>query len=177
MKTPPADRPILSRYVDIGRLPDRGLDVLLAPDVATRTALAAFNGLEAVLDFAADLHVEKRGSSGAHVSGTLKARVTQICVVSLDPFDTDISEPVDVDYQSGEGGSRLSAPDVLAPGDRDPPDLIVDGRIDVGALAAEIFSLSLDPYPKKPGVTFAEPEGEVRDPSPFAVLGRLKDPS
>ena len=34
----------------------------------------------------------------------------------------------------------------------DAPDPIVDGKIDLGALAAEFMILGLDPYPRKPGV-------------------------
>jgi hypothetical protein len=36
--------------------------------------------------------------------------------------------------------------------------------------------LSLDPYPKKPGVAFEAPEEPAADPeeSPFALLARLK---
>ncbi len=37
----------------------------------------------------------------------------------------------------------------------DPPDPIVNGRIDLGQLAAEFLALGLDPYPRKPGVEFA----------------------
>ena len=54
--------------------------------------------------------------------------------------------------------------------DEDEPDPIVDGRIDIGALAAEFFALGLDPYPRKAGVAFerpAEPEGEA---TPFSAL-------
>ena len=39
----------------------------------------------------------------------------------------------------------------------DAPDPIVDGKIDLGALAAEFLALGLDPYPRKPGVAFAPP--------------------
>ena len=58
----------------------------------------------------------------------------------------------------------------------DPPDVIVEGRIDLGLLTAEALSLSLDPYPKKAGVAFEAPDEPAADPeeSPFAVLARLK---
>ena len=36
----------------------------------------------------------------------------------------------------------------------DPPEPIVNGAIDLGALAAEFLMLGLDPYPRKPGAVF-----------------------
>lgn len=170
-------RPILSRVVDVDRLPDRGLDVVLQADAQTCAALAAANDLPAVARFRADLHVARRGRSGAQVTGTIEAEVTQICVVTLEPFQAEVTAPIDVDYEAEETASRSSVAEAVTLGDRDPPDLMVDGRIDVGSLATEYLTLSLDPHPRKPGVTFddvAQPP-EPRDPSPFAVLGRLKD--
>jgi hypothetical protein len=59
----------------------------------------------------------------------------------------------------------------------DPPDPIIGGRIDLGALAAEFLSLGLDPYPRKPGVDFEAPEGDAPgEESPFAALGKLRRP-
>jgi hypothetical protein len=53
------------------------------------------------------------------------------------------------------------------------PDPIVDGKIDLGALAAEFFALGLDPYPRKPGVEFEPPVEEEEDKeSPFSALRR-----
>jgi hypothetical protein len=58
-------------------------------------------------------------------------------------------------------------------GPQDPPDPIIHGQIDLGALAAEFLALNLDLYPRKPGVTFeklyvgGEASGTV---SPFAGL-------
>ena len=45
--------------------------------------------------------------------------------------------------------------------DEDDPDPVIDGKIDLGALAAEFFALGLDPYPRKPGVEFVAPAEEA----------------
>jgi hypothetical protein len=56
---------------------------------------------------------------------------------------------------------------------QDPPDSIIHGQIDLGALAAEFLALNLDLYPRKPGVTFENMyvggEASGTD-SPFAGL-------
>ncbi|MFZ3327701.1 MAG: hypothetical protein WA231_18240 [Methylocella sp.] len=58
-------------------------------------------------------------------------------------------------------------------GPQGPPDPIINGQIDLGALAAEFLALNLDLYPRKPGVTFEDTsvggEASAID-SPFAVL-------
>ena len=54
--------------------------------------------------------------------------------------------------------------------DEDAPDPIVDGQIDLGALAAEFMLLGLDPYPRKPGVEFAPPSEQDAQDTPFARL-------
>ena len=61
----------------------------------------------------------------------------------------------------------------------DPPDLIVNGLFDLGALAAEFLALALDPYPRKPGVSFVETAPEAEGPesvSPFAALRKIAKP-
>ena len=41
----------------------------------------------------------------------------------------------------------------------EPPDEIVNGQIDLGAITAEFLVLGLDPYPRKPGVDFSPGRG------------------
>ena len=51
---------------------------------------------------------------------------------------------------------------------------LVDGKIDLGALAIEFLILGLDPYPRKPGAIFQPPADAQPDEGPFAALGVLK---
>ena len=56
----------------------------------------------------------------------------------------------------------------------DPPDPIIDGKIDLGALLVEFVALGLDPFPRKPGVVFDfKDEADVIE-HPMAALARLK---
>ena len=108
------------------------------------------------------------------------ALVTQTCAVSLEPFETLISVPVDVHFALGcqpvgEPASlkRTAEGAATFAGTQDPPDPIINGQIDLGALAAEFLALNLDLYPRKPGVTFEDMYvgGEASGTnSPFAVL-------
>jgi hypothetical protein len=112
----------------------------------------------------------------------VRAKITQTCVLTLEAFDSDVAEEVDVDFaEASDAAQAATQADILLgaqSGDRDPPDPIEDGAIDLGALAAEFLALSLDAYPRKPGAEFAP----VTDPHdvterPFDVLKKLNDQS
>ena len=61
--------------------------------------------------------------------------------------------------------------------DEDEPDLIIDGKIDLGALTAEFFALGLDPYPRRPeAVLDREPSNSEPTNSPFAALAERGKP-
>jgi len=73
------------------------------------------------------------------------------------------------------GRSTLSEePVTFSIADEDEPDPIIDGKIDIGALAAEFFALGLDPYPRKPGAQFAPLKPDDAGEQPFAALQTLK---
>jgi hypothetical protein len=50
---------------------------------------------------------------------------------------------------------------------------LLDGAIDLGALAIEFLILGIDPYPRKPGAKFEPPQDLKPDPGPFAALAGL----
>ncbi len=172
---------IFSHLVNVEEVPEQGLDLAISADATTRQALAAADGLVGIDSLEADLHIARRGVAEFNVSGTLRAKVTQICVLSLEPFDADVVEEMDVDFAppAARVAPRI-ATQFGGPGapERDPPDAIVDGMIDVGALAAEFLALGLDPYPKKPGMEFTPVTvSEESDEKPFDVLKKLTDRS
>ena len=137
--------------------------------------LVALDGLA----FTYRLH---RGASGrVHLTGHLKARATQTCVVSLEPIETVVDIPVEDEFwpvpQIEELARQAAEPDATVP--LDWPDAIVDGMIDLGPVVYESLATALDPYPKKPGASFqwsqGADEGEEGESGPFAALKRLKD--
>lgn len=177
---PPRTDPILSRPVDVAAIGD-GLTVTVEADDAVRRGLAELNGLPEVKRLDATLHLAPEAQGGVRVTGEVRATVVQVCVVSLTPFEAVVAEPVDVQFLPPAAleavrASRAKLPaDVLEDAD-DEPDPIINGRIDLGVVAAEHLTLGLDPYPRKPGVTFQEPAPRADDPdlSPFAALKGLK---
>ena len=165
------------RMLAVATVPDTGLDIKLCANETECAALADAYGLVAVQKFEAGFHVRKQGLKRYEVSGVLHALVTQTCAVSLEPFETLVSAPVDVDFAPSdrpldEPASRKMRAGALA-SQQDPPDPIINGQIDLGALAAEFLALNLGLYPRKPGVIFEDTYvgGEASGTnSPFAVL-------
>ena len=161
-------------------------EVTVTADASELVELAEFDGLDRVDRLDGRFRLARHGAS-VHVTGEIEAEVVQTCVVSLEPFPVVVRETVDIRYapesevEDLEAAlARMSGNDFedVAEAD-DVPDPIVDGRIDLGALAAEFLVLGLDPHPRKPGATFAaETIGDQTDTanvSPFAALRARAD--
>ncbi len=189
-RTTPLTPGPLRRMVDVASVGPEGSSVTIEASDTERRALAAANTLVEVVSFVARLRLLREGRTGIAVTGEVDAVVRQTCVVTLEAFETALTEPVAIHFlpereldalQDQLGGDASAAPGLAAharadDGDEEPdlPDPIVNGRIDVGAVAAEFFTLGLDPYPRKPGASFAAPAEEAKV-SPFAALARLRD--
>jgi len=156
----------LSRSIRVDRMARAQGDFTVTATPEECAALAADFGIPAIRDLVGRFRV---GGSleNLKVTGTVEAVVTQICTVSLDPFEAPVSEPVEVLFTDGEIPTGRDAEEV------DVPDPIVNGRIDFGILTAEFLAMGLDPYPRKPGVTFESAEADPED-APFAGLRALQ---
>jgi uncharacterized metal-binding protein YceD (DUF177 family) len=162
--------------IEVAAIPQEGQRIELEPDEATRARLAAVADVVAVPALKVKFEVRPTAGGGADVMGELSGRVRQTCVVSLEDFDNPVAETISVDFAiqpESEAGSE-DEEEI-----EDLPDPIIDGKIDLGALATEFLILAIDPYPRKPGAEFAaapveeiEPEAER---SPFERLSGLKD--
>jgi uncharacterized metal-binding protein YceD (DUF177 family) len=166
--------------VIVAQIPDTGLHRKLEASAAERQAMAEMAGLREVVSVHADFDVVPKSGNRIQVTGHVRARIGQTCVVTLDPMESDIDEEVDLIFAPEAEVRRLA--ELMEEGHddqeqvADPPEAIVNGTIDLGRLATDALFLALDPYPRKPGVVF-EPEVTAPDPEdhPFAVLKALQD--
>lgn len=164
---------VWSMPVAIDKIGEAGLHVALEAPPEVRAAVAKFVSVREVSALAAEFDLSRRGRA-VHVSGRVQARVGQTCVVSLDPVENAVDEAVDLLFtpQAADGGAAAAA-NTLEAADAQPEPL-VDGKLDVGALAVEFLLLGIDPYPRKPGVEFAAPKADDAGEHPFAALATLK---
>ena len=158
-----------SRAVRVDPLPREGLSLDIEATAPERAALATLNGLPSIARLDAHFQIFKWGR-GVRVEGKVAARVTQTCVVSLEPFEVEIEEPVEVKFLPPDAKAPVTSPEAHGLDDVDEPDIVVDGKIDLGALASEFLTLALDPYPRKPGVEFEPPVEAPEGESPFSRL-------
>lgn len=191
----PEDRPTASlrgpfyRPLRVREVPEKvGVDRDIEATPEECAAVASNYELPALASLKANLHIAAHGGR-FDVTGFVESVLTQICVVTLEPFESTLRQDVDISFAlptsavRGSSAERLRAAatvDIDMDVQDDAPDLIVDNTIDLGAVALEFLMLARDPYPKKPGVHFADVligEKEEEDPSPFAALQRFKDQS
>ena len=159
--------------VVVSGLPEGGAEFDVTPDEAAREELAKFADVLAVPLLRGRFQVRRSGK-GAVVDGTIEGAVRQACVVTLEPFDNPFSESVSLRFSPHAPGAQEAGIEIDAAAD-DPPDPLVNDRIDLAAVIAEFLALAIDPYPRKPGAEFSAPENTAdKDPSPFAVLEKLK---
>jgi len=138
-------------------------------------ALATLFNLPAIAALSGDfsLRHEQRGIIAAKLR--LHAKLTQICVITLDPFEAAIAEEATLRFVPAAAIPE-AAELVLDPETLEGPDEIpyAGESIDLGAILAEQLALTLDPYPKKPGATLP-PEAAEAAGNPFAALRQIKD--
>ena len=56
----------------------------------------------------------------------------------------------------------------------EPPEPLIEGKVDLGAIATEFLLLGIDPYPRKAGAEFAAVNTADDSARPFAALEALK---
>jgi uncharacterized metal-binding protein YceD (DUF177 family) len=165
--------------VAIAQIPDTGLHRDLKADETIRQAIADVGDLREVLSAQASLDVTPTSGGRYHVAGHVRARIGQICVVTLEPMESDIDELIDLTFAPPDQIPEMAAlVDEAEHSDGETPDpleAIENGIIDLGRVATDALYLAVNPYPRKPDAVF-EPLVEAEDPEdhPFAALKALK---
>ncbi|MEH6664027.1 MAG: DUF177 domain-containing protein [Brevundimonas sp.] len=165
---PPFTEPLRLNQIGAGVTRD------LEPDEAERARIARTLDLIELPEFRARLTV-KPAETGWTLSGQVRAHAVQRCGLTLEPLPAEIDESFVIDMVEADPRAPL---EVDVDPEDDGPDVIEDGVIDLGVYAVEQLALALDPFPRKPGAVFEQPEQPAEE-SPFAVLKQLKpsDPS
>ncbi|HRC27200.1 MAG TPA: DUF177 domain-containing protein [Alphaproteobacteria bacterium] len=184
--------PEWSRTVEADDIAEQVRVYTLTADEAECAALSRRLGVLDVRDLRAEMTAcRDRSEHVVHVEGRVEATVVQSCVVTLDPVSTPVSEPFEAWYADpkealsfararAEHLRRKGTSDVPLLDEEEDPEPVVDGRIDLGELAAQYLSLAVPAYPRAPGVESPEaaaapeqPESALRK-SPFAALKAWK---
>ncbi|HQT65001.1 MAG: hypothetical protein B7Z75_09760 [Acidocella sp. 20-57-95] len=166
---------IFSRRMKLGGIGTNKVTRTITATSEECAALAALFGLPAIAALAGEFTVSHERAGVLAADLKLTARVTQECVVTLELFETTITEAAQLRFVPE---SKLGAGDVLDAETLEGPDEIpyAGEAIDLGAVLAEQLALALDPYPRKPGAALPEGFGEAAASGPFAALLPFKKP-
>jgi uncharacterized protein len=175
-----ADRAVLSRILKVDETKDGTRGEIVVTEAEMR-AIASMLDLVALDGLTLGYRLGKIDGGRLRLTGKLSAKVTQTCVVSLDPVETALDLPVEVEFwpaplvdeferSAGESGSH---------GLIDWPEAVADGKIDLGPVIYEALATALDPYPKRAGASFEWSQAgrespETEKSGPFAALAALK---
>lgn len=169
--------PSWPRVLKLHELGAGPLRINLEASADDREAIGRQLGLESLAALTAEIAASP-WFDGVEITGSFRADVEQICGVTLEPFCQEVSGDILVRVVPSssphaplhEGGDLEM--DSAAP---DAPDILVNDAIDVSGYVVEHLALELDPFPRKPGVTF-EFEAPTTEMSAFAALQALREP-
>ena len=151
--------------VAVEEIPETGLHIEIEAPAAVREAVAKLASVRELPRLSGVFDVTRKGA-GAHVAGQIEALVGQTCVVSLEPIESKVEESIDVTFSPSA--------DAATSDDDEPPEPLIGGTVDLGAVATEFLLLAIDPYPRKEGAQFAAPKADEGGERPFAALETLK---
>jgi uncharacterized metal-binding protein YceD (DUF177 family) len=162
--------PELSRPFAVERLGEGGVEERIVATAAERAAVVRRLDLVA-LDSLAALLVLRLAAGGTllEITGRIEARVTQSCVVTLEPVSADLALPVEIIYAL----TRAAPGQTEETLDPDAPEPLPPGGLDLGEEVVQMLALGLDPYPRAPGAALPPSAGAAVD-HPFAKLKALK---
>lgn len=160
-----------------------------------RADLARRMGVVSVENAQGTITLQRVSGGVIQAIGTVRADLTQSCVVSLVPVPTHIEE----DFEGWFGDKSGAVSFTKARNEREAkkgqseaelleesvdPEPIIGGKVDIGELATQYLCLALDPYPHAPGVSaefIAAPppdkdgEGAALRKNPFEALKDWKE--
>jgi uncharacterized metal-binding protein YceD (DUF177 family) len=157
--------------IAVDDIPESGLHIEAEAPADVRAQLVKLAHLRDLPHLSAIFDLTRRGG-GVHVAGQVNARVGQTCVVTLDPLERDLNEPINLLFAPTRGAARDD--DTGRKDDEEAPEPLIDGKLDLGAIATEFLLLGIDPYPRKAGAEFAAIKSADDSAKPFAALEALK---
>ena len=166
---------VFSRIVSLGEFAEP-ISGRIEAAAQEREQLARLFSIESLESFTFDYKLQPVGTDQAHLSGEIRAELTQLCILTLEPVRETVEEAVSLACWPEKRIAREDAADAQGL-PSDPPAPIVNGRINVGALAGEILATAINPYPRSEGAEFAWDDPKDEDGvafGPFAELAKLK---
>lgn len=179
-RTPVADLEF-SRPLPLSEIGDDPLEVEIEADAEECRAVATLLGVKEIKFLTAKLTVSRWLGDGVALRGDVHTSYVRECVVTLEHFQSDetcqlnvrYAPPGKIDFEIGEEGEVIVDAEA-----EDEPEPLVGNAVDLGEAVVQHLALTLDPYPRKPGVAFHWQDESKEGPAygsegPFADLAKL----
>ena len=157
--------PEMRRPFSVARI-GAGARSVVEATVDERAALAARMGVPAIHSLTCRFDLKRLPADAIEAQGLLCGRVQQVCVITLEAFDTEVTERFSLRFVPL--GTEQADVDM----ESDDEVTYEGGTLDLGEAASEQLALALDPFPRMPGAELAA-EAKDQDGDTFAALGRL----
>jgi len=170
----------LALSYNLARLGNTGDLVTITADEAQQAAIAKWSGILALESFEAKIQITKLAASRFGLAYELTADVAQACVVTLEPVKSRLDHRFNRELHfTGPTRHKPALDDsvsvVVLDAEEEGPEEIESLHYDLAGPLLEEFVLSLEPYPRCPGVEFSPQTDALERPqNPFAILKGLK---
>jgi hypothetical protein len=170
--------PEFQHRIDVSVASRRKVALTFAATPAECAAIARHLGLVS-LDSLTGAATVRPWREGFAVDGHLTARVTQTCVVTLDPVSSEIGQEFERLYLPPDAfarerrGTETREIEIDAT-EGEVPEVLAGREIPLGDILVEELSLALDPFPRAAGAEVELPSDAEAVPHPFAALARLR---
>jgi len=167
--------PEFSRPLQLDNIDRKGTSKTIEATTDECAALSKRFDLESIEALNADIKIKSNGMT-YHVTGVITGKVNQISVISGNPVPTDINQDIDayfIDESKVVAFDKPKEDEYELRDEKDDPEKITDGLIDLGEVTAQFLGLALDDYPRAEGEDngdYIEVKPEDAKPNPFAVL-------
>ncbi len=173
-----------SRPFQVDKLGPNPKKIHIQADETELKALKKRFSLDEIVNFEGEVMLHRLSGKKIEVRFQAQAHITQECVVTFKPVETDIKLEFVRIYDSSlatENEEKEIEIDIESSEELDP---IIDGMIDLGQALAEELGLEVPSFPRADNTEFQEfgigPEitqEEVNSSNPFSVLAKLKQKS
>ena len=141
-----------SRPLPVDRVPRKGSHEHIKADPQECESLARRFNIPVLHALSARLLAAPWRGGGLKVTGTVEADLDQLSVISLEPFREKLNFGVERHFLPPKDSADAAIDDA---------EPVIDGIVDLGEVVAEELGLELDPYPRKPGESYINPDEET----------------
>jgi len=187
--------PEWSHRIESHTLTSKALILSLEASERERKDVARRLKIQDIEALTAKVRLQRQGKGNViHVSGEFTAKVVQACIVTLDPVHETITETFESWFSEDddvvsltrvrkERKVKLIDTEIPIMEEKDDPEPVEDGHIDAAEVVTQHLSLSINPFPRAPGVAVSDsPDEPLEKPvllenkreNPFAALKALK---